>query len=338
MMGKLQLIFYLLIVSSILSACGGGSSNPARQSTLDAISASVRETATSEAAGELNPQASVETAQAQATAQSFNALATQAAGASLSDEAKAATASASEPILAELPKFGVDPKAGQVGWIHPPATLEVKGYMQYDYVNQFIATVAKDFVVSSDIYWDTQYGTSGCGFVLRSDGNKNALNQYMAILTRGASGHLLFAFMVNGKVLTGRDIYAYGRDPNFVWGNKVTNRLTVVGRGSKFQIYTNDTLIGEIDTSAPPALPSLPEPPEKPADMTNLKAVAEYQKKLAEHDQVVQDITANYRARQRELANANTVFERGFIALVVLSESGRTHCEFNNTWLWLIDS
>jgi len=328
-----QLATLVLILGSL--SCNLGSGSTAKQSTLDAISASVRQTATYQAAG--NQNVGVETAQVQATAFSQSVAATQAAQAAMGGAGNATTATAVAPILAELPKYGVDPNAGQMGWIHPPATLEVEGYMKYDYVNQFIATVAKDFVVSSDIYWDTQYGTSGCGFVLRSDGNKNALNQYMAILTRGASGHLVFAFMVNGKVLTGRDIYAYGRDPNFVWGNLVTNRLTVVGRGSNFEIYTNGTLIGKIDTSKPPALPSLPEPPKKPDNPADLKAMEEYQKKLAEHDQVVEDMTANYNARQGELSNANTVFERGFIALVVLSESGRTKCEFNNTWLWLMN-
>jgi hypothetical protein len=70
----------------------------------------------------------------------------------------------------------------------PAVTLEVKGYMAYDYINQFIATVAQDFVVTMTST-DT-HGTSGCG-LLRSDGNKNALNQHMVILTRRASGHLL---------------------------------------------------------------------------------------------------------------------------------------------------
>ena len=32
-----------------------------------------------------------------------------------------------------------------------------------------------------------------------------------------------------------------------------------------------------------------------------------------------------------------TEFDRGFVAMVALSESGRTVCEFNNTWLWLIE-
>jgi hypothetical protein len=336
MMGKLQRISFVLILVSMLSACGGGS-NTARQATLDAISASVRGTATSQAAGQLDPQAAIETAQAEATLSGQAAVATQTALGDLSEEAKSATAAAAGPVLAELPKYGVDPNAGRVGWIHPPVTLEVSGYMSYDYVNHFIATVAQDFVVSGDIYWDTQYGTNGCGFVLRSDGNENALNQYMAILTRGASGHLVFTFMEDGDVVTGRDIYAYGRDPNFVWGNKVTNRLTIVGRGSKFQIYTNETLIGEIDASAPPPLPGLPLPPEKPSDESDLNAMANYQKKLKEHNEVVEQINADYARRQRDIQTSDLVYERGFIALVVLSESGRTFCEFKNTWLWLIE-
>jgi hypothetical protein len=297
----------------------------------------VRETATYQAAGQQNPQAAVETAQAAATASGQSALATQAALGALGQEANAATESAAAPILAELPKYGVDPKAGRVGWIHPPVTLDVSGYMSYDYVNHFIGTVAKDFVVSGDIYWDTQYGTSGCGFVLRSDGNKNALNQYMAILTRGASGHLLFAFMKDGDVVTGRDIYAYGKDPNFVWGNKVTNRLTVVGRGSKFDIYTNDTLIGQIDASAPPALPGLPDPPKKPPAGAGADVLNDYQVKMSQYNETVDQIQRDYASRQREAQNTNLVFERGFIALVVLSESGHSICEFKNTWLWLIE-
>jgi hypothetical protein len=31
-------------------------------------------------------------------------------------------------------------------------------------------------------------------------------------------------------------------------------------------------------------------------------------------------------------------FERGFIAMVAMSESGRTICQFDNAWLWLLDA
>lgn len=323
---KLLLATCLLTFILIANACGSESSNSARQATLDAISANIRLTTTAQAAADQNPNAPIETAQAEATARSQDIEATQAAQDALGDEARAATATAFAPFIANLPRYGVDPEKGRPGWIHPPVTLAIDGFLQYDFLNQFVATVAKDFVISSDITWNTQYGTSGCGFVLRSNGDQLALDQYMAIVTRGASGHVAFTTMSDGDIVSGRDIYAYGKDPNFNWGNNVTNRLTVVGRGLTFSVYSNDTLIGEVDPTAPVSLPGIPPAPNVPGTGGQ-----------AEQNAVATQITGNYQARQREAANAEKAFERGFVALVVLSESGRSVCTFDNTWLWLIE-
>jgi hypothetical protein len=51
----------------------------------------------------------------------------------------------------------------------------------------------------------------------------------------------------------------------------------------------------------------------------------------------VAEIQENYQKRLDAYENADTKFERGFIAMVALSESGRTLCQFDNAWLWLID-
>jgi len=326
-MRKIKLAIHLLILGSILIACGPASNNgSAQDATVEAISAAVRGTATVEAAAQKNPNAPVETAQAEATARSLSVEATQAAQDALGEAARAATATAFAPYTTKLPLYGVDPAQGRPGWIHPPVTLAIDGFLQYDFLNQFVATVADDFVISSDITWNTQYGTSGCGFVLRSNGNERALDQYMAIVTRGASGHVVFSTMSDGDIVSGRDIYAYGKDPNFNWGNNVTNNLTVVGRGLTFSVYSNDTLIGEVDPTAPVSLPGIPPAPNLPGAGGK-----------AEQNAVATQITANYQARQREAANAEKAFDRGFVALVVLSESGRSVCNFENTWLWLIE-
>ncbi|HSB03415.1 MAG TPA: hypothetical protein VLE49_22380 [Anaerolineales bacterium] len=310
----------------------------AEQSTLDAISAYVRQTSTAVAFQQQNPNAAIETAQAEATNQAQLAAGTQGAQNELSAEAQTATAMAIAPILGELPKYGVDPSAGHVGWIHPPVSLEVEGFMHYDYVNYFISTIAADFVVSADITWDAIGSASGCGFVLRSDGNKQALNQYLAIVTRVASGHVLFGTMAKGEVVTGQDIYAYNIDPAFDWQNNATNRFTVVGRGNHFWIYTNGTLIGEVDPSAPPKLPALPPEPEKPVDTSNAEAMAQFALKKAEHDATVAQIQADFRARKAAFKNADKVFDRGFVAMVALSQSGKKAvCKFDNAWLWLIE-
>lgn len=263
-----------VLLALACSVAGGGQS-----ATTEALAESIAATATARAAGGSLGSSARQTAEAAANALDESTAATQAAEAALRLELDAATATAVAPMLMELPLYGVDPTQGRPGWVHPPETLDVQGFMQYDFANRFIATVAQDLAVAADITWDTTTGLSGCGFVLRSDGNKEALNQYMVIATRGANGHVVFAPQVNGEVETGVDLYARGIDPLFQSANGTTNRLVVVARGSTFDIYTNGTWIGQI---------------------------------------------------------SDTRFDRGFVALVALSESGRTVCQFSNAWMWLI--
>lgn len=335
-----RLTLAMLFLASAVLACNlaGTQTNTGDQATAEAIASSVRATGTALAAASSGgAEQFVSTAQAEATQQSQSALATQTAAADSNTAAQAATATAAEPIKAELPKYDVDPTLGQVGWIHPSVTLDIEGYGQYDYANQFLGTIAADFVVSADITWNTDYGSSGCGFVLRSDGNQDALNQYLVIASRGASGHVVFATMADGEIVTGRDIYAYGIDPKFDWQNDATNRLTVVGRGNRFFIYTNDTLLGEIDPSAPPPQPVIPPPPPLPLDKKDTKAMEDYLQKKVEYDEVVNQIKADHAARLAAFKTADTQFDKGFIAMVALSESGHTKCQFDNAWLWLIE-
>jgi hypothetical protein len=247
-----------------------------------------------------------------------------------------ATATAFSPIIADLPKYGVDPAKGRPGWIHPPITIEADGYREYGYANQFLNTVAADFAVSADITWNTEYGNSGCGFVLRSDGNEEAANQYVVVITRGSSGHALLGTMAEGEIVNVRDLYAYGLDEQFDWHNDITNRLTVVGRGQKFAIYTNDTFLGEIDPSEPPPQPYIPPPPENPG-LSDPISRAAYARAKAKYNSVVSKIQSNYNARLKILQDSDTVFERGFIAMVAATESGRATCHFDNAWLWLIE-
>ena len=325
-MRKTNLLLFPLVLAVVSLACGSSSTVSPEESTVQALSDQIRQTGTAAAL--------VET---QAFSGDQSAAATQTALAALAPDLLTGTAQAYAPILAELPTYGVDPASGSVAWVHPPVSLEVEGYMQYDYINHFIATVAQDFVMSADISWDAIGSESSCGFVLRSDGNETAMNTYLATISRVASGHFLFMTVAKGEIVTGQDIYAYGRDPAFDWQNNATNQLTVVGRGNRFWIYTNGTLIGEIDPSAPPQL-LLPPEPERPADTNNAQAMAEYAVKQAEFEVITQQIRADYNQRMQNLRNADTTFDRGFTALVALSRAGRkATCQFDNAWLFLIN-
>lgn len=316
-MQKNKLVLFLLIVMLASLACGVGGSDASMEATVEAISAGVRATGTASAAQGAQATPEVDT----------------------NPDNLTATAAAFAPILASLPKYGVDPSEGQIGWVHPPVSMDASGYHHFEYINYYLGTLAQDFVISADITWDTVGSTSGCGFVLRSNGQENALDQYVAIITRVASGHFLFSTMSDGEIVTGRDIYARYKDKSFRWENLTTNRLTIVGRGNRFWVYTNDILIGEVDPSAPPVKPDIPPEPENPGNKADAQAKALYEQQKIEHDAIIEQINADYAARMRAYNGADTVFDRGFMALVALSESGRkTTCSFDNTWLFLIGS
>jgi hypothetical protein len=246
------------------------------------------------------------------------------------------TQTALAPIRGELSLYGIDPQQGELAWIQPPLSLEVDEFHGTKFDTKFPLTVAKDFVLSSDITWDTEYGGSGCGFVFRSDGKKDAPSQYMVVTSRLATGHVFFAVMSQGQLVVGKDFYANGIDPKFDASNGATNHLTVVGQGTTFTIYSNGTKLGEADPNAP--LPSivLPDPPARPHNLTDPTVAAAYQRALAEYRSVVNRLKDEYDKRLRLWRTLDKDFDRGFILLGVVAQSGRTRCDFNNAWLWLM--
>jgi hypothetical protein len=166
-----------------------------------------------------------------------------------SDAAAAATADFEQPVRNVLSNYGVDPARGRVAWIQEDVVIETEGYQAIQWKNQRLGTPVRDFVLSADITWNTQYATTGCGFLLRTDDNEDAGNRYILGVTRGAEGHAVFSIQKDGEIMIDDsvDFFANGIDPLFEWQNDTTNRLTVVARGDRFDIYTNDTFLGAVE-------------------------------------------------------------------------------------------
>jgi len=325
----------MLIVSLACNLSFGGRDQA--DATLQALQDSVAQTSTA-AAGESSTSGSeLATAQAEATSRSIQVEATQTAQASSQDESQLATATIAAPVLAELPLYGADPEKGRLGWMHPPTEIEVEGYRQFGYANDFMHIVARDFVMAADITWDTQYGASGCGFMFRSDGDQKFPNQYMVAASRIGQGHVIFSALAEGELANVHDFYANTLDPAFEWQNGTTNRLAIVARGHLVEIYTNGTKIGEVDTTQPPTQPRLPARPRPPLDQTNTTEMEKYRKQLQEHDELVEQVQTNYQIALRNYQTREAIFDQGFVAMLALSESGRTYCQFNDAWLWLIE-
>lgn len=330
------LVLAVLLAALVLQACSliGGEATP--NPTLTALSESVRRTATAQAQQDQSSD-SLATAEAQATARSQEIAATQTAQSVGRDEFTLATATVAAPIVAELPQYGLDADSGRVGWVHDPLTLELSGYHVYDYGNDHINVTAADFVMAADIYWDTQYGGSGCGFMFRSDGDQNNPSQYMVIATRFANGRVIFSALAEGEIANLHDFYPHDQDRSFEWRNESTNRLAVVARGNLIEIYTNGVKIGEVDTTQPPVMPVLPPRPQPPIDREDLPAMNQYQAQLQEYEQVAEQARVNFQAALRNYEQRQAVFDNGFQAMLALSESGQTLCRFENAWLWLLE-
>jgi len=52
---------------------------------------------------------------------------------------------------------------------------------------------------------------------------------------------------------------------------------------------------------------------------------------------MVGQMQTNYQVALGNFKNKPAVFEEGFVAMVALSESGRTVCKYDKAWLWLLE-
>ena len=329
----IKLSVWVALLAAIL-ACSFSplEADNASEATMEAIGTSAANNAT--LAAELNATLQAELEQTAPTQAAPTGEPAQGAQETNPAVELSSTQTALAPIRGELTLYGVDPQQGELGWIHPPLRLEVDEYHGTKFETDFPLTVVNDFVLSADITWDTEYGGSGCGFVFRSDGKKDAPSQYLVGASRLANGHVFFAVMSQGELVVARDFYANGIDPKFDASNGATNRLAVVGQGSIFTIYSNGTKLGEADPLAPLPSLALPDPPIRPILMADPAIAAAYRQTLAEYRRLVNKLEEEYKQRQRLWSTLEKDFERGFVAMGVVAQSGRTQCDFDNAWLW----
>lgn len=78
-------------------------------------------------------------------------------------------------------------------------------------------------------------------------------------------------------------------------------------------------------------------PPIEPEDQQDSQAMEKCRQEKEECDDIVNQIKTNHIARMNSLKEIDTFIEKGFIAFKAVTESGKTTCQFDNAWLWLID-
>ena len=171
---KISAFLYILLLSILVYGCSSSALPESISLTLTPMSGMIRETLTARAGEEGSSGNELATAVAKATAKAGDIYATQTARAALNEPSRLATVTAMAPVVAELPLYGVDPADGYVAWLHQPVTLDLSGFGQTGFANDYPQITAADFVMASDITWNTKNSISGCGFMFRSNGDQKA--------------------------------------------------------------------------------------------------------------------------------------------------------------------
>jgi hypothetical protein len=277
------------------------------------------------------------TAVAKATAKSEAIYATQTARAALNEPARLATVTAMAPVVAELPRYNVDPGSGYVAWLHKPAVIDLNGFGQTGFANDYPQITAKDFVMAADITWNTKNSLSGCGFMFRSNGDQKKPSQYMVLMTRTATGHMGWLALMNGQVSNFREYYPKDKDKSFSWFNDSTNRLAVVARGDLIDMYSNGTLIDEVNIKqGPPDVilkpPKIVIPPNVLPDQLD-----QFREAANKQDQGNNQYLAQLNDARKNFAIQKPFLYDGLLGFLGASDSGHTICTFQNAWLFILN-
>lgn len=333
---SLGFVTVFLVVLSLACGLGARSISPMNQ-TLTPLSADVAGTATGNSMNVGGPAEELSTAIAKATSQSAEIYATITARSSLNDVSRQATATVIAPAVAELPRYNVDPASGHVAWIQGPLMIDLNGYQQSGYANDYKQITAKDFAMAADINMNTFNSLSACGFMFRSDGDPNKPSQYMIVVTRYATGYMAFTATVKGEMSNMRTIYLAAQDKKFNWQNNATNRLAIVVRGKTIDAYTNGVLVSSIDTTQPPPDNQQSPPSFQPPANADSQQLQDYQNQLAQNQQNMDLMNSQMSDARKNFAKNKPIFDEGLLGFVGVSQSGHTTCTFNNTWLFLIE-
>lgn len=336
----------LLVLVLLATGCGLGAKQlTSIQMTLTPLNESIRATGTARAGHPGEAASFLANAGATATVVSQGINATQTARAALSDADKTATATALAPVIGELPFYKdpvtgnpISPTDGYVAWTQGPVTISLNGFQQQGFANDFPIVTGKDFVLATDLTWNTKNSISGCGFYLRSDGDQNTPSMYSLLVTRIAEGHVLWVALNDGDVANIQQFFIHDEDKSFNPDNDATNRLAVVASGSRFDIYTNRVLVGSLDTTQPPPkqLPPLPVPPPPPpgAPPAQVDAVKDLQNQTKDLQAQIDQKLAQAKAL---FASKPTDFSDGLLGFLGISREGQTTCTFDNAWLFQLN-
>ena len=155
----------------------------------------------------------------------------------------ATQAAIDEMVGKELTKLGIDPSLGHVTWVmEEPIELDGSGYATGWFLKIQELGVLKDFVIQSDITWDTSGALAGCAYIFRGPEDWDVQNGefYDVTILRNQYDPV---WMIN-YFKYGYYQYSlpnsYGASSANIEDEKMSkNTLTLDARGDTFTVYIN---------------------------------------------------------------------------------------------------
>ncbi|MBI9051831.1 MAG: hypothetical protein JEZ00_20610 [Anaerolineaceae bacterium] len=338
MRNKTYILFLMLLVW--LTACSPAPAyDAALLETLTPMSDAVRQTLTARALEAAGGGNQIATAAFQATETAMVIHHTQTARADLYEPARLATATAVAPMLAELPRYEVNPNEGRVAWLHAPVSIALNGYEQNGFANDYPLVTGADFVIVTDITWDSKNSLGGCGFLFRSDGNPDKPSQYVLLVERTVPGRISFAATYEGELSNYRMLYPADSDQTFNWTNLATNRLAMVVKGDLIDVYTNGTHVGQIDIKVEPppvTTPKFSTNEQLPIGITEEERKV-YEQEFEKNKLVAQEAIAKGLQAAENFKRYKPFYYDGLLGFASGSDTGSLTCTFDNSWLFLIE-
>lgn len=147
-------------------------------------------------------------------------------------------------IDAELQNYELSTKDGHLGWIHEPVTLTVSSHLDGKSTVDYPDLKVTDFVVHSDITWESSSGLAGCGFLLRSESSDlNKGKQYQFFIMRRAFSPLWDIEYYQNGVYQGNVLWLTDA-PSLDFDSGGVNQVTVIVQKNFMTGYANGQKLG----------------------------------------------------------------------------------------------
>ncbi len=157
-----------------------------------------------------------------------------------------------EKIAPEIDKVGLNASDGHIEWLNPdPYTLKVSSYGESQ-VTRFGEKSLKDFVLHTEITWNSTSGIAGCGVIFHADDDFQNGGQYDFVLMR-------LQFQPRWDI----EYWKFGRWQTTLTGSLLpsnvindeplsTNKVTLVVKGDEFSPYVNGEKLQVVNSDKQP--------------------------------------------------------------------------------------